>query len=59
MKITKEKALETIKDVELTEYLMFTSDILDPMMHVTCCQIFQRLKQLAIKSTLLEFEGEP
>ena len=58
MKISKETALKTIRDAELTEFLMYSSDVVDILTHVHLCAAFQRLANLAEKSTLSEFEGE-
>jgi len=57
MKISKEIALKTIRDAELTTYLMYTSGVVD---HITYLQIWnglQHLNKIAEKSTLSEFEG--
>jgi len=58
MKISKETALKTLRDAVLTEFLMYSSDVVDIPTHVQLCTAFQRLTVLAEKSTLSEFEGE-
>jgi len=58
VKISKETALKTIRDAELTEFLMYSSDVVDIPTHVQLCAAFQHLINLAEKSTLSEFEGE-
>ena len=57
MKLSKEEALKTIRDVMLTEYLMYNSNVIDPIIHTNLCGAFQHLERLAEKSTLSEFEG--
>jgi hypothetical protein len=59
MKISKEQALENIRKAELTEFLMHSSDIIDPMTHIISCQVLQNLTQKIERSTLSELSGEP
>jgi hypothetical protein len=58
MKISKETALNTILEMQLTETLMFASDVFDAITHIRYCDMLQHLERLAEKSTLSEFEGE-
>jgi len=58
MKMSKSAVLGAIRDVQLAEFLMYSSGVISPIIHANLCGVFQHLERLAEKSTLSEFEGE-